>query len=420
MNKHPYLITGSLWVLASRIGMQGAMALATILIARRFGSAGFGNYAFIASLILIGNMLTTFGTDMLLIRDIAARKDLSRIFSALLLQLLLSIVLIVIAQMLPILPGQSAAGWLALKVYSLALIPIAFFTVFSSILRGLQRMDLYAGLNLATSLLQLALIYLFIKPGGSLTTLAWVLVAVQTATAVLAGVLCKGQIATSWQAEAFSLHKLYQFFYASMPLGVLGMLGIVYQRISVILVTMWLGSSATGSFSAALRVVEFAKTGHMAVFTALYPAMAKSQKGTKGFRAEWRNLMIGAVAAAIILSMSAQPLTHFLFGTGYETSVLLLRLLAWNLVPYTMNTYLTLAFVAARQEQPVLLSISVSLTALVLFNLPWTRHVGVTGAAWSMLLAEVIQGIALLLQYKKLSLTQAPLDGIRHEFSQPS
>jgi O-antigen/teichoic acid export membrane protein len=55
--------------------MQGAMALATILIARRFGSAGFGNYAFIASLVLIGNMLTTFGSDMLLISDIAARKD---------------------------------------------------------------------------------------------------------------------------------------------------------------------------------------------------------------------------------------------------------------------------------------------------------------------------------------------------------
>jgi hypothetical protein len=64
--KETQLAKDSLWVLAARLCAQGALALFTILIARRLGSAGFGEYAFIASAVFIGNMLTTFGTDMLL------------------------------------------------------------------------------------------------------------------------------------------------------------------------------------------------------------------------------------------------------------------------------------------------------------------------------------------------------------------
>src|SRR5690348_10935688 len=84
----------SLWLLAARIGTQGLAVLFTVLLARRLGANGFGEYAFMAAVIFIGNTLTTFGTDMLLIRDIAARDDFSRLPAALFLQLALSVLFI--------------------------------------------------------------------------------------------------------------------------------------------------------------------------------------------------------------------------------------------------------------------------------------------------------------------------------------
>jgi len=397
--KESQLARDSLWVLAARLGAQGALALFTILIARRLGSAGFGEYAFIASAVFIGNMLTTFGTDMLLIREIAARRDFAQLIPSLFLQLSLSAVLIALVWVLPTLPGQSASGWLALKIYSLALIPFAFFTIFSSVLRGLQRMDHYTALNLYTSLVQLAATFAFIRAGSSVVTLAWLLLAVQIAVAVLAGLLCQDQFPNFRQPVQFSLRQ----FRPVLPLAALSILGILYQRLGILLVTFWLGAVATGWFSAALRVVEFAKTAHLAVFTVLYPAMANSQGGLKEFRAVWLLLLTGALTAAPGISLLASPLILVLFGAEYAVSIPLLRLLAWMLIPFTVSTYLTLAFVAANRETPVLITLTASLLTLILLNLLWTPRFGILGAGWAMLLAECLQAGMLLVQHPKKS-----------------
>src|SRR5258708_28095634 len=133
------LVRHSIWLLLARLGTQLGAALFTILLARRLGTAGFGEYAFIAAIIFVENALTTFGTDMLLIREIAARADLSRLANALQIQLVLSIALIAMAWLFGAwIPNQSPEVIVALKIYSLALIPMAFFTVFTTALRGKQ------------------------------------------------------------------------------------------------------------------------------------------------------------------------------------------------------------------------------------------------------------------------------------------
>jgi O-antigen/teichoic acid export membrane protein len=399
--KETQLAKDSLLVLAARLGAHGAMAIFTILIARRLGSEGFGEYAFIASAVFIGNMLTTFGTDMLLIREIAARHDFSPLVPSLFLQLSLSILLIVLAWSLPILPGQSKAGGLAFKIYSLALVPFAFFTVFSSVLRGLQRMDQYAALNLSISLLQLVGTFIFIRSSGSsVVTLAWLLLAVQAAAAFLAGWLCRDQISHFRGPARFTLRQ----FRPILPLATLSTLGILYQRLGILLVAFWLGAAATGWFSAALRLVEFSKTAHLAFFTVLYPALANAQDDVKDFHRVWLVLLGSALVAALALSLLASPLTLVLFGEEYAASVPVLRLLAWMLVPFTISTSLTLRFVAANREKPVLVALSASLLLLFLLNSLWTPRFGILGAGWAIFLAECLQTGMLIVQYQNKSL----------------
>jgi O-antigen/teichoic acid export membrane protein len=398
-SNEPQLAKDSFLVLAARLGAQGALALFTILIARRLGAEGFGEYAFIASAVFIGNMLTTFGTDMLLIREIAARRDFSQSIPSLCLQLLLSIALILLVWVLPALPGQSAAGWLALKIYCLALLPFAFFTLFSSMLRGLQRMDGFAGLNLSISLLQLAATFLFIRAGSSVVALAWLLLAVQVVAAILAGWLCRDLFSHFRFPTRFSLYQ----FESVLPLAALNTLGILYQRLGILLVTFLLGAAAAGWFSAAQRVVEFAKTAHLAVFTVLYPAMARSQTISRDLRPVWLTLLAGAFTAALGISLLAAPLILVLFGQEFAASIPVLRLLAWMLVPFTINTYLTLALVADNREKPVLAALTVSLLTLLSLNFLWMPRFGILGAGWATLIAECVQAGMLLVQYPKKS-----------------
>ena len=388
----------SLWLFASRLGTQALMVVFTILLARRLGSAGFGEYALLATTIFIGNMLTTFGTDMLLMREIAARGDLSNLPAALLLQLGLSALFVALVVFCaPFFPNQSASAVLALRIYSLALFPLAFYTVFTSALRGMERMNSYALLSLVTVLLQVIVVAFL--PSGIVALATWLFI-IQISVTLLAGFFCTLQIPGFCQVWNFSLHTVPALIRASAPIALLALLGMAYQKLSIYVLSALAGAALTGWFSAALRAVEASKTIHVSVFTALYPAMARAEPDSTGiFRLTWIFLLAGATIIALILSLLAAPLVTILFGADFAPSIPALQILAWMLVPYTVNTYLTLAFVAAKQERMVAVALSASLLALIIINLWWIPRFGLIGAAWAALAAEIFQALLLLAQH---------------------
>ena len=397
IKQHSPLVKNSLWLLIARIGTQGAMVLFTILLARRLGSAGFGEYAFISAIIFVGNMLTTFGTDMTLIREIAAHDDLSQLPAALLSQLGFSIILILVIWMgTPFLPHQTAESILALRVYSFALIPLAFFTVFTIALRGKQQMDAYTWLNLTGSFLQLVIVWFFIKPNSSIVTLVFLLLFNQFVVSIIGAIICKYQIQGFWRDWRFSVKDISLLLSMSTPLAILTVIAMLYQKLSVTMLSIMSGAVMTGLFSVAQRTVEGAKTGHAAIFTALYPAMAQNKN--RSFRLSWILLLVGAGLGAITLSALAKPVTLILFGAEYEASIPALQILTWILIPYAVNTFLTLKFVASKNEKPVLQASLASLILLIVLNIYWIPRAGLIGAAWSALIAEIIQA-SLLIAY---------------------
>lgn len=401
MNQYSPLVKNSLWLLMARIGTQAGAVLFTILLARRLGSAGFGEYAFIAALIFVGNMLTTFGTDMTLIREIAAHDDLSRLPAALSIQLGLSVVLIFIIWVgAPFLPHQSAESILALRVYSFAFVPLAFFTIFTIALRGKQQMDAYTWLNLTGTFLQLAMIWFFIKPSSNIVTLAFLLLFNQLIVSLIGAMICANRIQGFWRNWHFSTKDVSILLNASAPLALLTAVAILYQKLSVTMLSMMGGAVMTGLFSVSQRTVEGAKTGHAAIFTALYPAMAQDKN--RSFHLPWIMLLFGAGLGAITLSALAKPVTLILFGAEYEASIPALQILAWILIPYAVNTFLTLKFIAAKREKPVLQASLASLILLIALNIYWIPRAGLVGASWSALIAETIQAAMLSAHWRAI------------------
>ncbi len=393
------LAKNSLWLLLARIGAQGMAALFTILLARRLGSAGFGEYALIAAIIFIGNMLTTFGTDMSIIREIASHDDLSLLPASLSIQLVLSLLFILVIWFdASLLPHQGTDGILALRVYSFVLIPLSFFTVFSSALRGKQLIAAYAWLNLIGSFLQLAIIWFFLRAGERLVTLAILLLFSQALITLVGALICSFTIQGFWRDWVFTIKDVPKLIKVSAPLALLALIAMVYQKSSVILLSIISGPVLTGWFSVAQRSVEATKTAHAAVFTALYPAMAQNKKET--FHLSWMFLLLGAGIGAITLSVLATPLTLILFGSEYEASVPALQILAWVLIPYTISTFLTLKFVASNQETPVLRASLVSLAILAVSSIWWIPRAGLSGASSSVLIAESTQAGLLFLQWR--------------------
>jgi O-antigen/teichoic acid export membrane protein len=392
------------WLLLARLGTQGLLVLFTLIIARRLGNIGLGQYAFIASAIFLANTLTTFGTDMFLIREIAAGTGLSQLPATLLIQLALStICAIVILAGAPLLPNVDAASIQGLLIYSLALFPLAFFTVFTTALRGQERMYWYAVLNLIVSLAQVLALWIFVQPGSSVVAIAWILVAIQTIAALLAGLICVFQIPDFLNAWHFSLRHVPSLLRASAPIALLGLLGMLYLRLSIYQVTLLSGSAVTGWFSAALRIVEAFKTGHLALFGALYPIMSKvARQPTASERLVSKSVgwLLGiSVILSLVLFALARPLVRILYGANFAPSIAAAQILSWIIIPYTLNTFLSLSFLAHRREPAVAWALLGSLLTLAVLNLWWVPLFGLAGACWAALVAESIQALILVSQH---------------------
>jgi O-antigen/teichoic acid export membrane protein len=407
--KMPALGRNIVWLVFSRFGTQVLAVVFTVLVARRLGSRGFGEYAFIAAAIFLGNALTTFGTDMLLIREIAAGDDLSRLPAALVIQLALSGIFIgAVMLFAPILPNQSPAVVAGLEIYSFALLPLAFFSVFTTALRGKQRMDAYTVLNLAVNLLPAAAAWLFLRAGSSVVFLALMLLLVQIAGVVIAGWICTVQIPAFWRAWRFSLldaKGVVALIKLTAPIALIALIGILYQKISIAMLSTLDGPALTGWFSAALRVIEASKTVHLAAFTALYPVMAQSAgAGLAGgaaltggtpwrgsFNLSWKFLLLGAGLVSTTLFFLAAPLTGWLYGGDFAPAVPALKLLAWILIPFTVNTFYSLFNLANHKEKLVMRVQLAGLVALVVLNSWWIPMWGLSGACLASIVAESAQ-----------------------------
>ncbi len=396
------LTQNSIWMVLARFGAQGLTIAFTVVLARRLGTAGFGEYALIAALLYVANSVTTFGTDMVLIRQIAARGDLSGLPGALFLQLVISAVLVIAVWLFgPRIPNQSPETLQALRIYVFSLFPLAFFTVFSTALRGLQRMGSYALLSLITPALQAAIVLL---PAIKLVMLCTLLLGVQVAAAIAAGWMCSTLIPRLWRLRRTAVSGLRVLIEACAPLAGLTVLGMAYQRLGIYMLSTMTNAANTGLFSAAARTVEASKTVHLAVFAALYPVMALARrpaadqkKLAESIHVSRNILLAGGTIAAAILFVLARPIVVLLYGTQYLASAPILRVLSWILIPFTVNSYLTLSFVASNRELVVGRALVLSLLALVLLNLWLLPAWGVAGSAWASLIAECVQSAVLLM-----------------------
>jgi O-antigen/teichoic acid export membrane protein len=404
----------SFWLVVSRLGSQTLSALTIILVARALGPSGLGGFTLITTLILVANVFTTFGLDTLLVRELARSRDPHSTYlsAALWLQLALSIVMIIgLLLMSGRIPNQTPATHLAIQIYSLALLPLAYYTVYSAVLRAYERMGLFLLVNFLVTSSQLVGAWLVLRLGGDLVSLSIILLTSQTLGALAARWLSNRVapgIRLSGRPPQDTRRLVRQVLHQSWLLALLGGLAVISQRLGVLALSFIAGQSMTGTFSAATRLVELLKLGHYAYFGALFPVLS-AQAGKNSpkqevlqpisrrlVRLSFASLMLLSIGAALVLHWSAGPLISLLYGPGYAPSAELLKLLVWILVPYTISAQLSLEMVTKRQERYVVSSSVVSISLAALAYLALVPRLGLNGAGLAAISAEAANALALM------------------------
>lgn len=375
----------SFWLLLARLTAQGLAILFTAIIARKLGVNDFGHFAFIASIILIGNTFSNFGTDTFLIREIAHAGQVTEIAAqSLALQLLLSALYcaaMIFYRNTPLL------------LYSLALFPLALFSVNNALLRALNRMDLFWLLSLANGIVQVIAAYF----SSDVLTLCLFLLIGQCLLSALSILICSASL------PHFSLLPLKDFrpiFKWILPFAALTILLVLIQRLGVLSVSTLLGDSATGLFSSSARIVDGLKFGHYAILGALLPALSRGTPDSwQSFRKAFLLLMTASLVFAIALVVFANPIITILYGKEFFPAVPQLRLLSWTLLPYTISSFISYNLIARGLEYTLVKATVISLIIYAVLYLWLIHSTGLSGAIWATLIAECLQAVVFILFY---------------------
>jgi O-antigen/teichoic acid export membrane protein len=383
------------WTVFSRFGSQLLMIVSNVLLARYLGVIGFGEYAFISAVVMIGNAASTFGTDMVLIRKISSRQNYSDLGNALLMQLLISIVFIIgIFVFYSIFPIASS-----LLIYSFSLIPLAFFTVFTIALRGAQEMQSFSMLHFLSAVFQLLAVLLLIFWKGNVVQLAIFLLVAQVLASLFGYGLCVLQIEKFLSRWRFSWNGILLLFRESARMALIGTLRLVYEKLATSLLPLLSGVQMTGLFSASVRVMDAARLGHMSALTAIYPEMARDEKFAVR-RTGFGLLFFAAGFISLTIFLFAHQIVFVLFGDPFISAVPSLRILTWILIPYFVVSYYSLLFVAIEMEKPVLFALIASLLLMITLLITLIPLYGLRGAAMALLFAELFHAIFLWLQWR--------------------
>ncbi|HJW90636.1 MAG TPA: oligosaccharide flippase family protein [Anaerolineales bacterium] len=413
------LAIDSLRLFLGRLGGQMLGMAFVILLARHLGEAGLGQWSWISGLVLVGNVLTSLGTDTLIMRESAQNHSISTssLIPALWIQTLLSSA--AVALITGLIPNLASQALTALKIYSFALFPLAVYSVFSAALRGRQRMELFLLLSLFTPGAQILGVWWSIRTSGGVVGLAYSLLGIQVLAALLAvrlGFLAEPGLRLELH---INLGKVIETARHSWRLAAVSLLAILHQRLGILLLAILVGEAQTGWFSAAFRLVEAVKILHLSVLGALFPRLAangdkyhgyaqydlsfKSRTGGALKRSIGHNptnltpvfllLFLVALLAAVSLTLYARPLVQLLYGSSFDPSAQALVILAWSLIPYTYSAYVSLHWVTSGRESGVLRITALTLSLISLFFLGLVPRQGLTGAAWAMLAGESMQAV---------------------------
>lgn len=181
------------------------------------------------------------------------------------------------------------------------------------------------------------------------------------------------------------------------PLGVAGLLTVLYLRTDAVMVEAFLGQAAVGQYGQAFRLLEaLSLLPAIVAQRALFPRLSAShhQGDDAGFVDLLRKGLVGLLLASIVIAATvgllAPWLVRLLVGdASFDAAGEVLRVLCWTF-PFTCaKDLLYVAFIATNEHRLPIIGLGLAVLLNVGLNMGAIPLFGITGAAVMTVLSEV-------------------------------
>lgn len=370
------------------IAKLGSLAFFVVL-ARRLGADGYGEFAFalaLTSALLIGS---GFGTDELLARRVArdrtiAGSDLANVSA---LKTGMSVLLLGVAMAVVVIGGYPGTTIAATAILGVGVALEVLAKSWHAVFQGHERLELVSGCLIVQRAVMAVLgIAILLSGGGILGACAAYTVSAALGLALAELTLRRFTPATRARP---SRSVTWMLLRAGFPIGIAGLLFVVLLRVDVVMLSFLGDSVEVGLYSAGYRLVDGLQFLTWSFGAAMLPWLARAGDGPRLSRTFMLALKLEAGALlpiGLVLSCFAPAIVRLLYGGGYADAAGPLRLLGLTVALYGVQSFASTVLIARDSAGTIARSAGIVAVQNILCNLfaiPLWGAVGAAGVALS-------------------------------------
>lgn len=284
------------------------------------------------------------------------------------------------------------------------------FGIYPSLLNGLQRMDLVSIISMVSNIVEVIISMIILYQGWGLTGLIWLMIFIDSTTIVSYIIYSKTQFKPlKVRFRLFNYQELKKILKYSLQLQVSGFASQAVVDLPKLFISYFLGTSATGLYDVALKVVAILRKLLMRLISPIMPAASElyalQQNVTikRLFLQSLRYLyLIGFPLFAFIFAF-APYLVHFWLGQGVDITVAA-STMRWLTVCFWINlTVVPAAYLLNGIGQPkyVMYSAILTLVLMVLLTPVSIYYLHYFGAVLAVFISWGLSAIILHFQFFK-------------------
>lgn len=387
---------------AARSGGEIVAKLASVVffvaVARVLGEEGFGDFMFAVSFTAVLFVVSGFGTDELMAREVSRERGrvhayLSNVVAV---KAAVSVLVFGVAYLVMVIGNYPSDVRAAVFLVGLGACLENLGRSWAAVFQAWERMEFISLVLIIQRILTAVGGAIALAAGGGLVEVSAVY-AGATLVGFLVGVLLLRRfiIHPNWKIDT---SRWLPIIKAGVPIGLLSLLFSVLLRLDQTLISYLSGGDnrEVGFYAAAFRLVEATLFVSWSFGEAMLPWLARGEgmggrTMADGYEIGQKALAAVLMPVAVIFVLLADPIVDLVYGPDYAEAVPSLQLLGAMTLFFGINGFAAMALIARDRPGLFTRSLVAMIVLNVALNISLIPSMGATGAA----LAALISGVAL-------------------------
>lgn len=408
------LVANVLALLSGQLAIKVVSFVFSVVVIRYLGSEEYGRYAVCVAFGGLFTVLSDLGLATLTVKRVAGDRALAPFLglNVLVMRLLLALVVVGLTTLIAWLVGYDDAIRLGIFIAALGLISYAFVGVADALAMGHERFRFSALLNVAVQVGTLALSAALVFSGVGFLGL---LIAATVAALVVGVVALRRMhraVPLSGPLRPASWPGLAR---AALPFAAITLALSVSYKADAVILSHFASAATIGAYAVAYNLVFTFTTLSHSINLALFPAMTRQQAAAPErapvmFRQGFRSLLFISLPVAAFVSLESHAIVRLLYGEDLAEAGRLLAILIWALPLMFLSEFLGYVAIVVDRELVVARANWVASIGNVLVNLALIPVIGVTAAALTTVLTELLLVGQFLATLRHTGVVAQPLE----------